>query len=388
MKQLYLLLIATLILQASALSQGLGVYHQMTVNVDGATRDYVVYEPPGHTGQEPWSVVFNFHGFGGTPSSQVYWTQMFEVADTALFFVIYPKGLPVQDLIFGGTQPGWNIPGSYSATQDDVLFVSKIITALVDTSAWAIDTGRIHATGFSNGAEMALYLACALSGRIASVGDVSGQMTYTMINNLCNPTRQVSVLHMLGTNDPFFPVNGNATYPPLEGAAVYWAMQGNCDTVPAITFLPDLDPNDGSTVTLHTYQACDEDIEILCYRIEGGDHCWPGGGGACNNDIKASVELWEFFKRNPFPVVTPIEIPIQISNTQINIYPNPATSVLFISSYTGAIINEVAIYNQIGQKVLHLKPVPQPIDVSMLRQGLYVIEVVCGNKKMRRKFVK
>ncbi|NQV03440.1 MAG: T9SS type A sorting domain-containing protein [Bacteroidia bacterium] len=387
MKKLYVLIITTLIIQTTAFPQGLGTYHPLTVNVDGTIRDYVVYEPQGHTGTEPWPVVFNFHGFGGSPSSQVNWSQMFLVADTANFFVVYPKGLPVQDLIFGGTQPGWNVPGSYSASQDDVLFVSKIIDALVDTNTWAIDTGRVHATGFSNGAEMALYLACALSDRIASVGDVSGQMTLEMIYNLCNPTRQVSVLHMLGTNDPFFPVNGNATYPPLEGAAVYWAMTGNCDTVPTVIQLPDLDPNDGSTVTLKTYEECDENIEVLCYRIEGGGHCWPGGPNPCNNDIMASVELWEFFRRNPFPYI-PTAITEQQNSVQLQVFPNPATSELSISGNNGTTITEVTIYNQIGQKVLYQKPVTQPIDVSMLRQGMYVIEVVCGNRKLRGKFVK
>ena len=70
------------------------------------------------------------------------------------------------------------------------------------------------------------------------------------------------------------------------------------------------------------------------------------------------------------------------------IYPNPVKERLTISSKNGLRIYEIAIYNQIGQKVLHHKPAIQPIDVSMLRQGLYVIEVVCGNRKMRGKFIK
>ncbi|MBC8465937.1 T9SS type A sorting domain-containing protein [bacterium] len=71
---------------------------------------------------------------------------------------------------------------------------------------------------------------------------------------------------------------------------------------------------------------------------------------------------------------------------EVSIYPNPVTSELFISS-SGAEITEVTIYNQVGQKVLHHKPVTQPIDVSMLRLGIYVIEVVCGNRKMREKLI-
>jgi len=69
---------------------------------------------------------------------------------------------------------------------------------------------------------------------------------------------------------------------------------------------------------------------------------------------------------------------------RLSIYPNPAKTELFISSSNGATITEVTIYNQIGQKVLYHKPVNQPVDVSMLRQGMYIIEVVLGSKKARR----
>ncbi len=72
----------------------------------------------------------------------------------------------------------------------------------------------------------------------------------------------------------------------------------------------------------------------------------------------------------------------------IKVYPNPTNAALFISSSTGAKITEATIYNQVGQKVLHSKPVTQPIDVSMLRQGLYIIEVIYGTRIMRRKFIK
>ena len=70
------------------------------------------------------------------------------------------------------------------------------------------------------------------------------------------------------------------------------------------------------------------------------------------------------------------------------IYPNPVKERLTISSKNGLRIDEIAIYNQIGQKVLHHKPVAQSLDVSMLRPGMFVLEAVCGNKRMRGKFVK
>ena len=74
--------------------------------------------------------------------------------------------------------------------------------------------------------------------------------------------------------------------------------------------------------------------------------------------------------------------------SEFSIYPNPAKDILTISCDNSLQIDEIVIYNQIGQKVLHHKPVIQPIDVSMLRPGMYIIEVVCGKKRMKGKFIK
>jgi hypothetical protein len=89
----------------------------------------------------------------------------------------------------------------------------------------------------------------------------------------------------------------------LEGASEYWAAIDSCNATPTETALPDIDPDDNTTVTLLDYEACDFGFEALCYRIEGGWHCWPGAGGNCNNDISASTEIWEFFQRNPNPEI-------------------------------------------------------------------------------------
>jgi len=287
----------------SSYSQGSGVYHEMTIQVNGVDRQYTLYEPQGHNTLFQWPVVFNFHGFYATAASQINISQMYFVADTSKFFIVYPQGLPVEDLIFGGTGPGWNVPGNYAAPHDDIDFIHKIIKELIAHPDFTIDTNRLYAAGNSNGGEMAFYLACALSERIASCAGVAAQMAYIMMDFICTPDRPVSTLQMLGTEDPFFPVDGDEFFPPLEGASEYWASINNCDSIPTITFLPDLDPGDGSTVTLKDYDFCFNGYEVLCYRIEGGGHTWPGGGQptGVNRDINASSEIWNFFERNPHP---------------------------------------------------------------------------------------
>ena len=82
-----------------------------------------------------------------------------------------------------------------------------------------------------------------------------------------------------------------------------------------------------------------------------------------------------------------IGIPNINAESEFSIYPNPAEKEIFISGMNGTIINEVNIYNQIGQKVLHEKRLTNTIDVSKLRQGMYIIELVTSELKIREKLI-
>ncbi len=119
-------------------------------------------------------------------------------------------------------------------------------------------------------------------------------------------------------------------------------------------------------------------IESICEYLyhPTGIFVIYGNADGCNNpgEINEACEA--------------IGLPDIYFKAEFSIYPNPAKDVMTISTNNGAIIEEVIIYNQIGHKVLHHKPVNQPIDVSMLRQGMYVIEVVCGNRRIIGKFIK
>ncbi len=69
------------------------------------------------------------------------------------------------------------------------------------------------------------------------------------------------------------------------------------------------------------------------------------------------------------------------------ISPNPANKEIFVSTKDGVIINEISIYNQLGQKLLHKKKIVNKIDISILGHGLYVIEIVSNSIKIREKLI-
>ena len=72
---------------------------------------------------------------------------------------------------------------------------------------------------------------------------------------------------------------------------------------------------------------------------------------------------------------------------EIAIFPNPANKQLTISSKNGTAIEEVIIFNQTGQIVLLEKPANNIIDISQLQPGMYIIEVVAGQRVVRGKLV-
>ncbi|MCD4791066.1 MAG: T9SS type A sorting domain-containing protein [Bacteroidales bacterium] len=76
-----------------------------------------------------------------------------------------------------------------------------------------------------------------------------------------------------------------------------------------------------------------------------------------------------------------------LKQNNISIYPNPAKKELCISSKNGTFINDVNFYNKIGQRVLHKNPMSNKIDVSMLQQGIYIIEVISNEIIIREKLI-
>ena len=71
----------------------------------------------------------------------------------------------------------------------------------------------------------------------------------------------------------------------------------------------------------------------------------------------------------------------------ISIYPNPAKNEIFISTIYGINVNEIIIYNPIGQKILYKKTKTNSLNISSLHPGIYVIELVTKDFKIKKKLV-
>lgn len=72
--------------------------------------------------------------------------------------------------------------------------------------------------------------------------------------------------------------------------------------------------------------------------------------------------------------------------TNLRVYPNPTTNDLYIS-LDEIIISEAFIYNQFGQKVLSAFRPYEKIDVSSLKSGIYVIELITNEARITQKLI-
>lgn len=404
----WILPILFLCLMGSALYGQGGTILPRSFMHEGNLRNYILYVPNAYTGQEAWSLVIHYHGFGISAATQMDYTNMNATADTAHFLVAYPQGLIVEDLIFGGSGPGWYIPGSYGADHDDVAFTDSLIDHI--DADYNIDLMRVHATGWSNGGEMSYYLACKLSDRIASIASVSNAMNEMSFDS-CQAGRPFSTLLFHGTADPFFPYTGvPGAFPPPPLTPAFWAVQNNCSTDSLVSELPNLVAGDSCTVTSITYQNCVPGAEVQYYRINDGGHTWPGSVpnpgwewlGPTSQDIDANSIIWNFFQRNP---LLPVGIGDHDPTDQLlesfylfHNYPNPfnpSTVIGYRLSVASRV--ELSIFDLLGKKVRTLVDERQPAgqyevrwngedaDGNALSAGIYFYRMKAGDHLAVRK---
>lgn len=239
----------------------------ITITHDGVNREYVLYVPEIYDENAPAPLVINFHGGGGTATGQLYLSDMRPIADTANFILVYPQGLKLD----GGGSTHWNsmLPSdSNKSDVDDFGFIDALINDL--SSTYNIDSTRLYATGFSNGADMSYTLGCYLENKIAAIAPVSGLMLESP-SSKCSPSQQIGVMIIHGSSDNARPVGGiDGYYASIDETLEFWANLNMTSLTPNITSYS----ADGLDIELHSYQDQDNRVYIKYYKVVNGDHIW------------------------------------------------------------------------------------------------------------------
>ena len=346
---------------------------------DGVTRNYRLHIPPNFDQNQPTPLVFNLHGYTSNAIEQEFYSAMNLVSDTAGFLVCYPNGVG----------ESWNVGWNFGSNEDDVGFFGALTDTLI--ANYNVDPGRVYSCGMSNGGFMSYRLACELNNKIAAVASVTGSMSPQYFPQ-CDPGRAVPAMEIHGTSDDVVWYNGTPNVSiHMDTVVLFWAENNSCnldaDTIP----IPNTNQGDFSTATRIDFNDCDNDAMVSFIKIQGGGHTWPGAPisiGVTNQDINASVEIWNFF--NQFSLGSPTDTEEAFSAQTVKVFPNPASHTLYLSLNFDHPYRNYEIFNSQGQSLLRgqIDQIPQSIDVSALSPGVYYLSVEGTNRKENVVFVR
>ena len=181
-----LLSISTLMATVMTLTASPAFAETMAWNVDGSTRQAIVYAPTAAspTGKVP--LVLSFHGRGDDMDN-------FQHTDMHLAWpeavVVYFQGLATPD-----TLRGWQLEKGQDSDRD----LKLVDTALASLrQKFNVDENRIYATGFSNGANFTYLLWAERPGVFAAYAPVAGRLRPSV-----RLTQPKPVFHVAGRTDP------------------------------------------------------------------------------------------------------------------------------------------------------------------------------------------
>ena len=295
-----------------------GSFLDRDVAVSGqGVRHYSVFVPSSVAPGTPLPVILALHGGGGSARNQASVSLLNELAESRKILVAYPEGRGVFQTFNAGSCCGFAQTNSI----DDVAYVRAVLDDIIARDG--IDTDRIYATGFSNGAMMSHRLACEMADRLAGIAAVSGASgEFDLDLNqfyACSPARPVPILHVHATNDRDYPLAGGVgtgisgtNFYPVDATVSDWIARNNVATEAAIErpaptttcarYARRVDATKPSApVTLCTIDPMDV-FDPVTEIVFGGGHSWPGGNRFATTgsdtpvtDFSVNTFLWDYF---------------------------------------------------------------------------------------------
>jgi len=271
-----------------------------TITWDGLERTFRVHVPPSYSAAQEWPLVVVMHGGGSRAVTIELSTGFSNLADEEGFIAVYPNGTGTLEPLYLGFNAGHCCGITVDNEVDDVGFLREMINEI--KSNLSIDSSRIYATGFSNGAMMSHHFAAECSDIVAAIAPVEGTIggRESINSDLVippQPSDPVSVLIIHGTADPAVPFEGGHD-PNTAGtridlsvaeSAAFWVEANGCDGDS-----PEITEDDGVQHTIYSGGREGSVVEIIA--IEGGEHHWPGKSADEIKKVDATQVIWEFFK--------------------------------------------------------------------------------------------
>lgn len=286
-----------------------GTEVEVTLEVEGVPRRYLLTTPSAHDGETPLPVVLDFHGLMEGAEVHAGMSAYSALAEEEGFVAVFPHGT--------GDPVRWDANPA-SDPNLDLAYVDAMVEQLGNDLC--IDRSRLYATGLSYGAIFTSLLLCERADLLAAAAPVAG------IDDPdgCAPSRPVPIVAFHGTDDPILLFNGGVdtsvipglggessagatttTAPPadLDGPGypakvAAWAARNGCD--------PDPTDTEVSDEVVHRVYDCPEGADVEFYIVLGGGHSWPSSTfsqsieqivGPTTFDVDATRDGWAFLRQ-------------------------------------------------------------------------------------------
>jgi polyhydroxybutyrate depolymerase len=241
---------------------------------DGRLRSYLLFVPSTINQMKPAPLVIALHGGLGSAAQFEGNSGLSEFAESNGFYVAYPNGIgAIENRVSPQT---WNagdccVPAANNNV-DDVSYIKSLVKQL--KSSYSIDSNRVFAIGHSNGGMLAYKLACELSDEITGIGVQSASLGM----NLCQPTHPVSVVHIHGTSDTNFPIDGGlgsgiagVPFRSARFAVDTLATSNKCEASPETSKM-----KENSDLVIYSWKKCASPAGVRYLIVNGASHAWMG----------------------------------------------------------------------------------------------------------------
>lgn len=280
----YLFLVVLVLILSIGFGCDVNNSEESNLNTDFNKRTYSLNVPQSYDESRQYSLMFVFHGAGGTGEGIRQIAQFDSYSGWKDIIICYPNAL------VENWEEGCKCNKPYRLGIDDVGFVSYLIDKI--SAEYNIDTTKIYGVGFSQGGLFAMNLACKMSDKFAGIATVASPMSEPLYYE-CVPTENVSVLMIHGTNDNVLPYYGSEqggfSLISTPQAAKFWGLQNGCNSTPIETEV--IKPTtSGVGVNKIEYVNCESDIKVTLFEIVNGGHYW-----FTSNEFMATNEIINFF---------------------------------------------------------------------------------------------
>jgi len=247
-----------------------------TFEYDGRTRTYQLYVPSEYDAETPIPLVMSFHPAGATGYGMALVTNFENLAEEDTVLLVYPDG-PGGYWDYGAGTPAWeNVPD----LRDDPSFASALLDELLDT--YMIDPEQIYMVGFSNGARMAMRMACS-DLRVAGMAAVSATIS-DEVTAICDPDAEFDAIYFHGRLDGTTPWAGKPLY--IGSDFVSNALSAP-DTAQFFADVNDCSAESVADDGAILYENCNGG-QVIFYGVEDQGHLWF-------DDPDTTQLIWDFF---------------------------------------------------------------------------------------------